>query len=60
MLEDDGVFICYWLPNDSTYTFEEALKHCKENNGHLAIVDSEKKTNHLVKYGVLKSTHDNK
>ena len=60
MLEVDGVFFCYWIPNGNTYTFDESFDHCKDNNGHLAIVDTESKAKHLEDNDILDSTNGNK
>ncbi|KAK2176079.1 hypothetical protein NP493_686g00003 [Ridgeia piscesae] len=47
LLEIDGVAYCYWIPLDKRGTFDEAFSWCAAEDGHLAIIDSQKKITHL-------------
>ena len=57
LLEVDGVAYCYWIPKDVTHWgtsyksghFDEAFSWCAAKDGHLAIIDSQKKIDHLNK-----------
>ena len=47
LLEIDGVAYCYWIPLDKRGPFDEAFSWCAAEDGHLAIIDSQKKITHL-------------
>ena len=51
LLEVDGVAYCYWIPTgrDKSGNFDDAFSWCAANDGHLAIIDSQKKIDHLNK-----------
>ena len=57
LFKQDGVVYCYWIPSlDNAKTnFEGATDSCEAQAGHLAILDSQSKVDHISQAGLLKS-----
>ncbi|KAK2176081.1 hypothetical protein NP493_686g01016 [Ridgeia piscesae] len=57
LFKQDGFVYCYWIPsldNDKT-NFEGASGSCEAQAGRLAILDSQRKIDHINQTGLLKS-----